>query len=590
MRRFYFPGAQHEAALRVLKCITCQRNQGPPKPQKHTLISIQDGFPFQRISIDFVGPMRMSNYGNKYILTVKDTFTRWLEAFPTADMTAATVARILQKDIFARFGIPEVIHSDQGTQFTGNMLEAIYQELGIKRTNTPAYNPKSNPVERSHRDLNKLLRACVLDQPQDWEDYLPDCLLAIRTAKHRQIGISPYFALFGRDASLPLDIIYGLPPETTASNPVEYAQKLRKRLDTVFSQARLHLQASISRARRQYSNSVQGRPLAPGDLVWLFTPNLSTGGKKLSRLWTGPWQVTEELSPVLFQITTHGNWNRTSIQSVVSIDRLRRYSAQEEEHGTTTSDLQAADIELADEFLELPAPIIPPPTDHATFLPYATVPDTTPPSQTPDPPPTPTPDPGQSPPQTSTPVPEEDVNSPTDPNHEEEMKSPESPNTTEDQMMDSPLLPPVSDTSFGSNPIEDTEPVPAPRKSTRPKLPNYCSHCKQHNCEHITGKLYPSLTDSDESTDTKTSPTTTARQTGTTKKLRTRFFNLPTRDAKTPTVGIKRLTPPSTPTRRGPPTKRNLVRLLIEEPDYYPVPSKAPPPPKPSAPPWSDHE
>ena len=86
-------------------------------PQKHTLISVQEGSPFQKLSIDFVGPFWESRRGNTYLLTVKDCFTRWLEAFPTKKIDAQEVVRLLETEIFARFGHPRQIHSDQGAQF-----------------------------------------------------------------------------------------------------------------------------------------------------------------------------------------------------------------------------------------------------------------------------------------------------------------------------------------------------------------------------------------------------------------------------------------------------------------------------------------
>jgi hypothetical protein len=66
-----------------------------------TLASVQAGFPFQQISIDFVGPLAASSKGNKYILTVKDCFTRWIEAFLIVAATALATVDILVKEIFA---------------------------------------------------------------------------------------------------------------------------------------------------------------------------------------------------------------------------------------------------------------------------------------------------------------------------------------------------------------------------------------------------------------------------------------------------------------------------------------------------------
>jgi hypothetical protein len=63
----------------VLRCRPCQAKSNKANPQQMgTLASVQAGFLFQQISIDFVGPLAASSKGNKYILTVNDCFTRWI--------------------------------------------------------------------------------------------------------------------------------------------------------------------------------------------------------------------------------------------------------------------------------------------------------------------------------------------------------------------------------------------------------------------------------------------------------------------------------------------------------------------------------
>jgi hypothetical protein len=157
-RTCYFPGMKQIVAEFVLRCRPCQAKLNKANPQQMgTLASVQAGFPFQRISIDFVGPLAASSVGNKYILTVKDCFTRWIEAFPIVAATALETIDILVKEIFCRYGVPEIIHSDRGNQFTSNLFHSVAQEYGIQVTTTPAYNPKSNPVERVHRDLGTML-------------------------------------------------------------------------------------------------------------------------------------------------------------------------------------------------------------------------------------------------------------------------------------------------------------------------------------------------------------------------------------------------------------------------------------------------
>ncbi len=80
-----------------------------------------------------------------------DAQTRWIEAFPIRAATAEKVVDCLEKEIFLRYAYPETLHSDQGAQFTGRLLKEVGDLLDIVVTHTPAYNPKSNRVERFHR-------------------------------------------------------------------------------------------------------------------------------------------------------------------------------------------------------------------------------------------------------------------------------------------------------------------------------------------------------------------------------------------------------------------------------------------------------
>jgi transposase InsO family protein len=224
-----------------------------------TLSSVQAGFPFQQISIDFVGPLAASSKGNKYILTVKDCFTRWIYAFPIVAATELETVDILVKEIFCRYGVPEIIHSDRGNQFTSNLFHSVAQEYGIQVTTTPAYNPKSNPVERVHRDLGTMLRALSYDTHQDWEALIPQALFAIRTAVSKSIGLAPYQLLFGRDASQPIDIAFGKPPMPPQGDLDyhRYAEQLRKRINNAQTYAREKITLAITRQSRNYNQDAK---------------------------------------------------------------------------------------------------------------------------------------------------------------------------------------------------------------------------------------------------------------------------------------------------------------------------------------------
>ena len=70
------------------------------------------GAPLDRITTDFVGPLPITPRGNRYILVVTDSFTKWVEVFAVPDQSAETTARTILNEFIARYGYPIDLHSD----------------------------------------------------------------------------------------------------------------------------------------------------------------------------------------------------------------------------------------------------------------------------------------------------------------------------------------------------------------------------------------------------------------------------------------------------------------------------------------------
>ena len=68
----------------------------------------------ERITLDILGPLPLSESGNQYLLIVADCFTKWPEACPLPNQEATTVAKVLVNEMICQFRVPLEIHSDQG--------------------------------------------------------------------------------------------------------------------------------------------------------------------------------------------------------------------------------------------------------------------------------------------------------------------------------------------------------------------------------------------------------------------------------------------------------------------------------------------
>ena len=327
----YFPNMMRRIHQTLMTCGPCQTKTTRLPDQHHTLKSRRPGFPFQTLSMDFVGPFPPSHpRKNVYLLTIKDLFTKWLEAFPLKVATASEVARIFTEEIFPRFGKCEQIHSDQGTQFTSNLMKDLGQILNIKITFTPPYNPKSNPVERSHRDLKSALLALSSHTPSKWDTYIPSILYALRCSVNRSTGFSPFQLMFGREPIDDLDTIFAHPTmDTDLMNAPEYFQQLKQQMHQAFEITRTNMGLAIQRQKRSYYR--QKVEYFLNDLVWLFTPVL--GQRQVTKMntgWSGPWKISKKINDVTYQISPTSGLNHTR-RETVSIDRIRKYFKDETE-------------------------------------------------------------------------------------------------------------------------------------------------------------------------------------------------------------------------------------------------------------------
>ena len=114
---------------------------------------------------------------NRYLLVIQDYFTKWVEAIPLLDQTTTRITNALVQ-VFSTYGMPEILHSDQG-----KTLKTLVT-FGIHKSRTTAYHPEGDGmVERFNCSLLQMLQVYVTDQA-DWEQYLPLMLFAYRTAAH----------------------------------------------------------------------------------------------------------------------------------------------------------------------------------------------------------------------------------------------------------------------------------------------------------------------------------------------------------------------------------------------------------------------
>ena len=155
--------------------------------------------PWQRISIDFVGP-KASNTANHYLFSVIDEYSRYPFAFPVRNQSLQTVISC-PSSLFYLFGPPQNMHCDRGAQFESQRFLDFLHLFGVTKSRTTSYHPQGNgEVERMHGTLWKTvtLRLHQTCLPMEaWERQLNPALSNLRSLVCRSTGQTPHTLFFG---------------------------------------------------------------------------------------------------------------------------------------------------------------------------------------------------------------------------------------------------------------------------------------------------------------------------------------------------------------------------------------------------------
>lgn len=305
LEHFYWPRIKRDIASFVKGCHACQIAGKPnvlikPAP----LQPIQSvGIPFEHLVIDCVGPLPQSKSGSVYLFTVMCQATRYPAAYALRTITTRSVVKALSQFI-SIFGLPKVIQSDRGSNFTSKIFAAALKELRVKHNLSSAYHAQSQGVlERFHATLKSLLRTYCVELKRDWEEGLPWLLLAARAVVQESTGFSPNDLVFGHKVRTFLSVLSGdldggveIP-----GNLADYVHGFRRRLFLAGKLANANLCEAQTKMKRRYDLKAEVRMFSPGDRVVALLP---IPGSALEAKYTGPYTVVRKISENNYVVST----------------------------------------------------------------------------------------------------------------------------------------------------------------------------------------------------------------------------------------------------------------------------------------------
>ena len=360
--RYYWPGYLEEVSEWCKTCDVCQKRKNPKSKNVAPLKSINTGEgPFEQIALDIL-KLPVTARGNQYLLVVEDFFSKWIEAFPLERTVAPSVAQCVLNGWITRFGCPYTILSDQGREFESKLFKSLNAMLQTKKLRTTTYHPRTDGmVERSNRTVIDILSK-YCEGESDWDLKMPLALFAIRTSEHTTTGFSPFSLIYGREARIPWDIVYGSAPNTLM--PLEkWVAERKANMTKVFKLVQDHTKKRQMQQKKYFDNQRRGvcQSFDPGELVMMFDPACRSKVGKLNNPWSGPYQIVDKLSDALYKVKI-----AQDKQKVVNVERLKKYyqrgrnvvekvdNHDEEGYSTDESELEAGDISNDEEEVQQP--------------------------------------------------------------------------------------------------------------------------------------------------------------------------------------------------------------------------------------------
>lgn len=328
---YFWPTMKEDAASYVQTCHQCQihgeKSHVPHAPQK----SLMTGWPFSTWGIDIAGPMPEAVWKKKFVIVAIDHFSKWVEAIAVSTITPEKVIDFVWDHIVTRYGVPNDIISDNGSQFTSEKFRKFCEGLKIRNRFSSVAHPQTNgQTERMNKTLGDGLRKRLTEKKGAWPEELNNILWSYRTTPCRPTGETPFSLVYGVEAVVPVEI--GAPSDRVKYySEAENNINLRHHLDSLEERkdkAYVLMAAYKARIAKYHDKKVREVRLEEGDLVLRdAAASQSREGKgKLGANWEGPYKVIQAVGPATYRLSKMDGkelprtWNIASLRKYYQVN------------------------------------------------------------------------------------------------------------------------------------------------------------------------------------------------------------------------------------------------------------------------------
>ena len=353
---FWWPNMRASVAEYIQRCHVCQMVGNPNQPiQVAPLLPIPAVEPpFTRVIIDMVGPLPVTSSGKRFLLTILDVTTRYLEAVPVSSLRAKPVMTQLL-NFFSRYGFPREVQSDQGVNFTSKLFKTTFKELGVVQVLSSAYHPQSQgALERQHQTMKSILRKFCFQHEKDWDVGIPFVLFAIREVPSESLGFSPNELVFGHRVRGPLDVVHEVwSGQIRDEEPLlDFVVKTRTRLHQALELAKENLLAAQDKMKTHYDRKSVRREFDVGDEVLALLP---VQGNPLAARFSGPYRVTKKVGALDYYVETP---DRRKTHQLCHVNMLKPYYRALTDDAPSVAEISQGTEQLLVQNPGAPAPVL----------------------------------------------------------------------------------------------------------------------------------------------------------------------------------------------------------------------------------------
>lgn len=298
IKKYYFwSNLSRDVEEFVKHCDDCQRFKYSRPNIQPMSITTTASSAFQNVYLDLVGPLEEDSEGNRYILTLQCELSKFVECYPLKTKESTDLARSFVNNFILRYGIPNCIISDKGTEFLNSTLKETCKILEIKQLSSTAYHHETmGSLENSHKHLNAYLRIQTSKNSGTWSSWLQFWCFSYNNSVHTETRYTPYELVFGKICNLPSNILNSLDP---LYNFDDYPSELKYRLQNAWQDAKNNLISSKQKRKVHFDKKSKIINYKVGDLILLR----NNSGSKKDAIFTGPYPVIEDQAPnVLIKI------------------------------------------------------------------------------------------------------------------------------------------------------------------------------------------------------------------------------------------------------------------------------------------------